>query len=382
MSYHSVYVHIPFCQKRCQYCDFLSYSLADQQEAAAQYASAVLQELQQISLPADQKPLQTIYFGGGTPTVLPVQDLIRILQGIVERFGLALAAEVTLETNPATVGQADLAALYQAGFNRLSMGGQSFINRELQQMGRIHRAEDIKRTVLAAKNAGFERVGVDLIYGLPGQSLADWRYNLAQAVALPINHISLYGLQVDNDSPWGKAYATGQLKVAEEELSAQMLELAMTDLAEQGFWHYEIANFAKTAAVDYRSRHNLAYWRRQDYLGLGLGAASCQGNHRWQNVGSLQHYLQALAGGQQPERWEEWLSSRQVVGEAIFLGLRLQEGVAIKRFQQQYGVDLLREFQQEVAELVQYGCLEQAGEFLRLTPKGLLVANQVFEKFV
>ncbi len=386
MSYHSIYVHIPFCVQRCQYCDFLSHTINSQKAYATQYASLLAKELALAGL-GQEEAVQTVYFGGGTPTTLSAADLIEILTAIRRYLPVSSAAEITVETNPATVDETYLRQLTGAGFNRLSMGGQSFDDRELAEMGRIHRSRDIAATVKAAKQAGFTNIGVDLIYGLPGQSLATWRDNLEQALSLGIQHISLYSLQLDNSSPWGLRCQAGQLAEADEDASADMLELAIYKLEAGGFRQYEIANFALAdSRRDYSSQHNQSYWQRFDYLGIGLGAASCQGKQRWQNTGSLEGYADALQNGKQPPREAETLTARQVLAEAVFLGLRRLCGLDLVLFQQCYGIDVEQHFAAGLKKLYGLQLLtieETAGKrWLKLTRKGLFLANQVFMEFV
>ena len=383
MSFHSIYVHIPFCQKRCNYCDFVSFAKAKWQPYAAAYPELLKKELQ-LSAGNQSGIIQTVYFGGGTPVVLPSAALIEILQMIRNKFALSPDAEITIEANPGLLNQTELGLLRQAGFNRLSLGGQSFFDADLQAMGRIHKAADISRSVEAALAAGFENIGVDLIYGLPGQTIDAWRQNLEQAAALPIKHISLYGLQLDNQSPWGKLFAQGKLQVPDQDLQADMFLAAIRLLPQLGFRQYEIANFCRRDAnTNWQSHHNSAYWQRQNYLGLGLGAASCLDDLRYVNCGDLEHYARNLNQGKLPPRESEKLSPEQVMSERIFLGLRLLAGIDLAGFKQNFDFDIEKEFAPAIKRLTEAKLLAyQPAKNLRLTERGILLGNQVFAEFL
>ncbi|MDD2568945.1 MAG: radical SAM family heme chaperone HemW, partial [Clostridia bacterium] len=300
MSYRLIYVHIPFCLKRCNYCDFVSNPIVNGDTYYENYSKYVIKE---IALYGGQKePIKSLYFGGGTPTTLPVNKLTDILKKIAELYVFAPDIEITVEANPATVDFVYLQALKKAGVNRLSLGGQSFNDAELGKMGRIHKAVDITATVNIAREAGFSNIGVDLIYALPNQTEAEWYYSLEQTIALNTEHISLYSLQLDNNSPWGKLTAQGEINEVDEDMAADMLKMAIETLEKAGFTHYEIANFAR---LGFESRHNNAYWQRENYLGLGVAAASCLENHRWVNTYSLADYFQKLDEDVKPLGEEE-----------------------------------------------------------------------------
>jgi len=371
MAVSAIYVHIPFCRSKCNYCDFTSYVQPPSCHAA--YVAALRQEIAQWQQREDLSAVKSIYFGGGTPTALKAEQLAELLRALLASGAEPL--EVTVEANPETVDAAYLTVLREAGFNRLSLGAQSFNAQLLRDMGRIHGPEKIGAAVAAARAAGFTNCGVDLIYGLPGQTLAMWREDLAAAAALQTEHLSLYSLQVAEDTPWGRA----GVAEAEEELSAQMLELAMDYLPTVGLRQYEIANFARPGC---ESRHNSAYWQRLDYLGLGAAAASCLGAHRWRNTDDLADYAAAVAAGRQPLAEEEQLSEEQVRGEAMFLGLRLLDGVDAAAFAARYGHAPQQIWGAEIDELLAAGLLVQEAGKYRLTRSGLLLGNYVFEHFV
>jgi oxygen-independent coproporphyrinogen-3 oxidase len=421
MSYNSIYVHIPFCEKRCNYCDFVSNVKDENSDLAEKYADLVIAELKQQAN-GQKEEIQTIYFGGGTPSVLPYEDIIKILNEIKNVFPVSEDAEITIEVNPSSTSFFPMLMYRKAGFNRISIGGQSFHDQELQTMGRIHTEEELRETINAAERAGFLHRNVDLIYGIPGQTLESWLDTVGEAAHSMANHISLYGLQLDNKSIWGKMFAEGNLQPADEDLAADMFEGAIKLLKQDGYTHYEIANFSYAIDdMDHRSRHNLAYWQRKNYLGLGLGAASCLDEKRWVNVGTLQEYAAALESGNTPKREIESLTKEQVISEAAFLALRTNIGVEIEAFNERYKVDFKTLFAEPIKKLLDQGLVTFTNkpkpmkeipmpvspfpstwdftwnndsaeieepektpeiEVLRLTEKGIMLGNLVFEEFI
>lgn len=421
MAYHSIYVHIPFCAKRCAYCDFSSYVKGEHEKIAARYADLVMKELRQQAV-LQTEEIQSIYFGGGTPSVLPYQDIIKILNAIRETFPVAADAEIAIEVNPASAAFLPMLMYRKAGFNRISIGGQSFQPSELTAMGRLHTVEELIDTIDGAERAGFAHRNVDLIYGIPDQTMDSWLDTVGEAAHSKANHISIYGLQLDNQSPWGRRYAQGKLQPADEDLAADMFAAAIKLLKQDGYEHYEIANFCYVLDdQDHRSRHNLAYWQRKNYLGLGLGAASCLNEKRWVNVGTPEEYAAALDADQPPQRETEVLSREQVISEAAFLALRTKDGIEIDAFNQQYQVDVETLFAESIARLTEQGLLERGWKekpmeeipmpespfpstwdftwndpaseaephddtpdvpVLRLTEKGVMLGNLVFEAFI
>lgn len=382
MAFRSLYMHIPFCLARCNYCDFLSHAYADVAELAARYPAALKQEMRMYRSYVGE--LVSVYLGGGTPTVLPVEELCGLLDFVRETFVLRRDVEITVECNPATVDAAYLKKLRAAGCNRLSIGAQSFLDHELKMMGRLHTAADISETVAAARGAGFDNISLDLIYALPGQTMEEWQYNLLAALRLEPEHISIYSLQLDNDSPWGRACEKGLLAAADEDLEADMLAFSWQLLREKGFVQYEIANFARKSQRDYRSRHNRMYWQREDYLGVGLGAASCMFLERWQNSGTLAEYIEALDGLHRPPVERETLTMAQCMSEVMFMGLRQTAGVDIYPVLDRFRVDITRFYDHELRPLYAAGLLEyiEDAHNIRLTERGMMVANQVFLAFI
>ncbi len=370
-----LYVHIPFCRSKCAYCDFISYP--DLDNLHNEYVAALVQEI------AQSPPLlvRTIYIGGGTPTVLPPSQVSSIIEASRHRFPTRLTTEITVEANPGTVSLEKLTALRASGVNRLSLGVQSFVEAELQLLGRIHDASEAAHAFEVARQAGFHNLSIDLLYGLPGQSLATWRASLEQALALHPDHLSLYSLTIEEGTPLAATVARGQLPTPDPDLAADMYELAQDVLFDSGWLHYEISNWARTP--DLVCEHNLIYWRNEPYLGLGVAAHSWLGGRRWSNSPEPQAYLKQVRSGMQPIAAEEAIHSEMEMGETMMLGLRLiSEGVELARFQERFGLDLRTRFADELQDLIHLGLIELDGQRVILSPQGRLLGNQVFLRFI
>ena len=389
MSSAGIYTHFPFCQQRCHYCSFRSQAVGslpeDEREALfAEYLAAVRKEAELWQLPL--KPT-TLYLGGGTPSLLKLH-LVPFLKVLKQRFGIGDHHEVTVEANPATVTGEELAALREAGANRLSLGLQSTHNNLLEACGRLHSFEDFLETWNAARRAGFENVSLDLIYGLPGQTLADWETTLADVLALRPEHISLYALTVEEGSRW-EALPQGAFP-PDEEVAAEY-ELACELLEADGYLHYELSNWALPGK---ESRHNLLYWTGGDYLGLGAAAHSHLSGFRVWNSWPTSLYLEKVKKESRPLAyswalpfaWGKWaateggegLSLEDKRAEALILGLRLIRGVDETAFRARYGWS--EKWDEEIGFLAEKGLVFT--DPLRLSKQGLLLANQVFLRFL
>lgn len=370
-----LYIHVPFCRAKCAYCDFNSF--AGLEPLHGPYVRAVTREV------AAQTPFvwRTIYLGGGTPTVLPLSDLAQILEAVQRGRPLASGTEVTIEANPGTVNGTKLSGLFGLGINRLSLGVQSFDDAELQLLGRIHTADEALETFQAARDAGFRNISLDLIFGLPGQSLAAWRASLQRAVDLAPEHLSLYALSVEAGTPLAAAVERGQLPSPDPDLVADMYELAEEACAAAGYTHYEISNWARRD--DLQCEHNLIYWRNEDYVGLGAGAHSWSRGRRWSNARSPQVYTDRLSQGASPIASEEAIPLDLEMGETMMMGLRLlDEGVSHARFRQRFGIDLRQKYAADIDELEHLALLEVDERRIRLSRRGRLLANQVFYRFL
>lgn len=376
MSARALYLHLPFCRRRCNYCDFVTHQIegfnAETQKA---YCQALLTE---IGLRGGADNLTSIYLGGGTPTALPPALLCGLLAAL--RPLAAPAAEITVEANPCTLDYDYLQALRRAGVNRLSLGVQSFDDTKLEQMGRLHTAEQARQAFTAARAAGFDNISLDLIYALPAQNADDLQYDIKQALALKPEHISLYGLTLSPNSPWGRQFKAGELALPDDEQSAALQELIFSKLKRAGYEHYEIANFALDGTK--KSRHNCAYWHREDYLGAGAGAAGALGDYRYTNKGEVAAYLEALRQGKLPPAEDERLSAEQVRAEALILALRLAEGADLFALSSRYNFDFLSAYGANLRELAAIGLLDEREGLFALTGKGILLANEVFVRLI
>jgi oxygen-independent coproporphyrinogen-3 oxidase len=329
-----------------------------------------------------ERPLKSVYFGGGTPSLLDPRQVARLLQQAETLFGLGREAEITLEANPGTVDLERLAAFRAAGVNRLSIGVQSFHDPLLTILGRIHSATEAKEAFQAARDAGFANIGIDLIHALPDQTLPMWRHELEQALALAPEHISVYGLTVEEGTPFAARYGEDSPLLPDEDLAAAMFDEADDLLTAAGYEHYEIANYALPGR---RSDHNSGYWRRDGYLGLGAGAHSFLRTGygvRFGNPADLDAYARAVAQGRLPHQDVQTLARQDAMAEFMFLGLRMADGVDKNAFRREFGAGLDEMFGREVSKLTTLELLETAVDRVRLTRRGMLLSNQVFAHFL
>jgi oxygen-independent coproporphyrinogen-3 oxidase len=374
-----LYLHIPFCLRKCHYCDF--YSIPFAEDLAHRYVRALKREIQSIfgELPWSEMRFSTLYVGGGTPTVLSSDQLMCILENCLGLFSFDDEIECTVEANPESLNEEKLRALLQAGVNRLSLGVQSFHDDELRQLGRVHSARRAIGTYRLARNVGFANIGIDLISAIPGQSFERWRRNLEKAVALEPEHISAYSLTIEDGTILAREISSGKVSRVAEELEAEMFELTIDYLEDNGYEHYEISNFARPG---FRSRHNQLYWDHHPYLGLGPSAHSFTGNRRWKRVGNVKEYIERVERGETTITEEELLLQRNLMAETIFLALRKMEGLNTVQFQKQYEIDIEQRYSDVIKKYIDMNMLEWDGPYLRCTRKGLLVANSICAEFM
>jgi oxygen-independent coproporphyrinogen-3 oxidase len=408
MSPAGVYVQVPFCQTKCTYCNFHTGVVSSARFAP--YVEAVCREIREhrelleaagvdwpgsfgdssslAAAPEKAAPLQrraetpgkdlvadTVYMGGGTPSLLDAVHLHSMLDAIRESFGTELA-EVTLEADPETIGAEKAAAWMRAGISRVSLGVQSFSDKELVAAGRMHRRADIYAAVAILREAGIRNISVDLIAGLPHQTRESWRQSLDELGALGPEHVSVYLLEIDEGSRLGREvlhggarYSAGALPSDDE--MAEFYETAQAFLSRMGYHHYEISNWARPG---FESRHNLKYWRREPYLGFGAGAHSFSGTERWANAHDAATYADALHSGRLPVEQLEKVTAEQALEEELFLGLRQLDGIDVSRIEREYKVNLAGRF----APLASAGLVERDGDVLRLAPGRLSISNEVF----
>lgn len=375
-----LYVHLPFCRQKCFYCDFPSY--AGQEGRMAVYVEALLGELAREGAPlrAAWGPPRTVYLGGGTPTALPPALMERLLAGLREFLAAAPnALEFTCECNPGTVDAAYLSLLRAGGVNRLSLGVQTFDDALLRRIGRIHTAAQARAAVRQARAAGFRNLSLDLMYGLPGQTLAGLEMSVQQALALAPQHISIYGLQVEEGTAFARAQAAGRLALPSDEESEAMYDYMTTALPAAGYARYEISNFARPG---FESRHNLGYWQDVPYLGVGAAAHSYLDGQRYENSRGIEEYLAALRESGRARREEEPLTRATSMEEFAFLALRTARGIDRARFAARFGCELASVYADAIARMRARGFLEEDAQGVRLTPLGMKYGNWVFEAFL
>ncbi len=363
-----VYVHVPFCSVRCGYCDFNTYTADELGEGAtrATYASSAIAEVRRAAETLGRRPVETVFFGGGTPTQLPADDLVRVLRALDEHLGLARDAEVTTEANPDSVTPASLARLREGGFTRISFGMQSAVPHVLATLDRTHDPARVPQAVRWAREAGFEQVSVDLIYGTPGESVDDWRATLDATVALEPDHVSAYALIVEDGTAFARKVRRGEVVMPDDDETADKYLLADAVLSDAGLGWYELSNWARDAAA--RCRHNLLYWHGADWWGVGPGAHSHLAGRRWWNVKHPAAYAQRLERGESVEAGSEVVDAAGRRLEQVMLELRLREGLPLAA--------LDAAGRAEVPDLVDRG-LVLGDERLVLTLEGRLLADAV-----
>ncbi|WEG72751.1 radical SAM family heme chaperone HemW [Vagococcus intermedius] len=373
----SAYIHIPFCEHICYYCDFNKVFLEGQ--PVDEYIQALIKEirLKKVKYPSDEA--ETIYIGGGTPTSLSAKQLDVLLAGIRQELPFDDRNEFTVEANPGDLTAEKLAVLKNYGVNRLSMGVQSFDDRLLKKIGRKHSAQDVFDTMKVIDQAGFDNVSIDLIYALPGQTIENFEDTLQKALALDLPHYSLYSLILENKTMFNNWARQGRLNLPTEDVEGDMFDLAAVYMERAGRMKYEISNFSLPG---HESQHNLIYWDNKHYYGFGAGASGYVGNIRYRNHGPIQHYLQPLKENKLPVIEVEELTLKQKMEEEMFLGLRKVEGVSYRKFTEKYGCDLEDIYGEVIGRLVESDLLKELDGYIKLTDRGLILGNEVFQQFI
>ncbi|WP_348920236.1 radical SAM family heme chaperone HemW [Enterococcus rotai] len=373
----SAYIHIPFCEHICFYCDFNKVFLEGQ--PVDEYIQSLLKEIRLTKEQYPSKTTETIYIGGGTPTSLSAKQLDVLLKGVRELLPIDAANEFTIEANPGDLTQEKLQVMKEYGVNRLSMGVQTFDNQLLKKIGRKHTAEDVYETMKFLEKEDFLNVSIDLIYALPGQTLEGFRDTLKRAIELDLPHYSLYSLILENKTMFMNWVRQGRLQLPDQDVEAQMFEETIIAMEKAGRHQYEVSNFALKGQ---ESQHNLVYWNNDHYYGFGAGASGYLGHTRYKNHGPIQHYLKPLRDNQLPTLETEVLTMNNQMEEELFLGLRKKMGVSKTRFQEKFGVTLNQVYQETIPDLIQKGLLLEDKEYIQLSEQGLFVGNDVFEAFL
>lgn len=368
----SAYVHIPFCTQICYYCDFSKVFIKNQ--PVDDYLQALIREFESY----DIEQLRTLYIGGGTPTSITAQQLDYLLTNLTKHLDLSVLEEFTIEANPGDLTDDKIEVLKKSAVNRVSLGVQTFNDKQLKRIGRSHNEAQIYSTIDHLKTAGFDNISIDLIYALPGQTMEDVKENVAKAIALDIPHLSLYSLILEHHTVFMNKMRRGKLNLPQEDLEAEMFEYIIAELEANGFEHYEISNFTKPG---FESRHNLMYWENAEYYGVGAGASGYLNGVRYRNRGPIQHYLKAVSEGN-ARLSEEVLTKDEMMEEELFLGLRKKSGVSIAKFEEKFGVSFEERYGQIVTELCQHELLVPDDEVVRMTKKGLFLGDTVAERFI
>ncbi len=368
-----VYVHLAFCPYLCPYCDFAKWP--HRASAARRYLEAVEKEL--ASVP--ERPAATIFVGGGTPNTYDAGTLAALVSRVRAHFASDAPQEVTVEVNPELVRPGDFPAYRDAGVTRLSIGVQSFDAREVRALGRRHALRDVDRAVTWARDAHISSVSVDLMFAVPGQTPTSWRASLQRAVALGVDHISTYGLTIEEGTPYARAREREPNRFLGDAAEAELYELAMEELVAAGYEQYEISNFARPG---HRCAHNENYWANGEYVGIGVGAASYVGGVRSTHARSLSAYVEAALAQAPIPGESERLNGTRRAGEAVMLALRTAQGVGLRAFKERYDIDVLTWYRQPIREYTSAGLLERHDDFVRLTRRGRLFANDVCAAFI
>lgn len=397
MNPYSVYIHIPFCRHRCCYCDFNTY--AGQEILIPSYLKALCAEIEWGALSCDRMPVHTLFFGGGTPSLLKITELEEVIHFLVNSYEFSPDIEISLEANPGTLSLAYLDGLYHLGFNRISLGLQSANPLELQFLERQHDYEAVIQSVYWARQVGFDNINLDLIFGLPDQTMIRWQHSLELALKLLPEHLSIYALTIEHGTPLELWTRRGLVNTPDPDLAADQYEWASERLTQAGFYQYEISNWAQEREGELMScRHNLQYWRGLPYLGFGAGAHGYATGYRTANVLMPGEYIRRCLDPHRADTARSsfpWTPATQTlaaldlqdeIGEYMMMGLRLTiEGVSAQEFRNRFGVSLREKFGPQIKRLIEQGLLEwdgPTGETLRLTKPGRLLGNRVFAEFI
>ncbi|AKL95807.1 oxygen-independent coproporphyrinogen-III oxidase 1 [Clostridium aceticum] len=373
----SIYIHIPFCQKKCYYCDFPSY--ADKENLIEVYVKALKKEIELYADQAAAYEIQTVFIGGGTPSVLQGQQLEEITSTLYKYYSLSKEVEVSIEANPGLLNIEKLKSYYHSGINRLSMGLQACQDHLLRNLGRIHRYQDFEKNLDEARKVGFNNINVDLMFGLPNQTMGEWHASLKKVVDLQVPHISAYSLIIEEDTPFEAWMEEGKIHKLQEEVELQMYHDVISYLKHQGYLHYEISNFAKP---NHLCKHNITYWKNQQYLGFGAAAHSYFHEKRFYNCKEVEVYIRKVTENTKPVENSTLLSVRDEISETMFLGLRMMEGIAIGDFKKRFGESPFEVYGKTLEKLKKQQLIIYNDDHIKLTTKGIDLANMVFQEML
>jgi oxygen-independent coproporphyrinogen-3 oxidase len=372
-----IYIHIPFCVKKCNYCDFPSFTRME--GLFGDYALTLCKEMELVRERYGYVSADTLFIGGGTPSIISVSDLSLIINTLTELFNVSENAEMTLEVNPGTVTYEKARAYRQLGFNRISIGFQAAQDRLLRLMGRIHTKDMFADCVNPVKKCGFTNINADIIFGIPTQTMEDWIETIDTVISSDITHVSCYSLEIGENTPWFKMRERGELPFTDDELERQMYDYAVAKLGSSGFRHYEISNFSR---IGFECMHNIKYWSCKPYLGFGAAAHSFYRNIRSSNLTDPVEYIKILKRRLSPEVTAQTINDEQKLSERFILGLRLTDGVSLKSLECEFGSRAVKEYESKIASLEEKKLVYIDKDMLRLTKTGLDYANQVWLEFI
>ena len=373
-----LYIHIPYCIHKCGYCDFNSHPI--KQDEMDHYIDALVAEMKHYAKTySNTNIIRTIFLGGGTPTTLTAYQLERILKECVSKFTVASDAEITIEANPATIDIEQLKSIRQTGYNRISIGVQSFDKAELKLLDRAHGPEEIHSTVDRARKAGFDNLSLDLMFAVPNQSLSSWESNLNKALEKNPEHLSTYNLTIEQGTAFSKLQSNGKLIMPDDAHQLELYKRTIERLTKKGFHHYEISNFARRGK---ECKHNITYWENKNTLGLGAGASSYMNGTRFKNINLPAHYIRQVKEKKIAVEHSETLEPRQAMGETIMLGLRLLQGISIHQFEKRFQISFINLFRNIISALKEKELVIIEKDYLRLSQKGLFWADSVILEFI
>ena len=368
----SLYVHIPFCLRKCRYCDFATHPLRP--DLTEPFLSALETEAERVGAKA-KGAVKTVFFGGGTPSLLDGRQMDRLMEALRRSFNIQPQAEITLEANPETADEPRLRAYRNAGVNRLSIGAQTFDDAALKHLDRTHSSEQIDRAYRNARKAGFENVNLDMMFALPDQTMRQWREDARRAVALDPEHLSVYNLTIEPKTVFHYWNRQGRLSLPDEDLQADMYEWTLDEMERTGYPYYELSNFAKPGS---ECEHNLRYWRNEPHAGIGPGACGYLNGERTANARGTKGYIKRIEEGRDTIVERERLAGKAARAETIRQGLRMRGGILLTEYACRYGLNLMDDFQAEIEQLTRLGLTKLGDGALRLTRRGVLLANEAF----
>ena len=372
-----LYIHIPFCVRKCKYCDFNSFKLNIDEKK--KYLSALSKEMELYKEKIGQKEIDSIFVGGGTPSILNEEEIKILFDNINLNFKIKEDAEITMECNPGTLTLNKLKIMKKCGVNRLSIGVQAVQNHHLKYIGRIHTFEEFEKNYHEAKKVGFDNINIDLMYALPNQTKEDWMESLEKVVNLNPTHISAYSLILEENTELFDMYERKEFKLLDEDTDIEMYEYTINYLKSHGYNQYEISNYAKKG---FECKHNILYWKCENYVGIGTSASGFLDEIRYNNLFEIDKYEELILNGKKPIEWEEKLSIKDKIEESIFLGLRMNEGIKFKDFKNKYDFNFLEEYKNEIEKLTKLQLIDINETGMKLTQKGKEISNSVFVEFI